>query len=365
VALSDEAYMGRALRLAERGRGRVSPNPLVGAVVVRDGEIVGEGAHRCFGQDHAEVEALSQAGSAAAGSTLFVTLEPCAHHGHTPPCTEAVLSAGAERLVCAVEDPDPRVSGRGLQQLRAAGVAVEVGVGAARAERQNAAFLKHRRTGTPLVELKLGQSLDGRIATRTGASQWITGEAAQRHTHRRRACVDAIAVGAGTVLSDDPQLSVRHVRGRNPRPLVIDGRLRVSPEARVFGGERPILVTSAASPAASRQAFADRGVEVWTFPDEDGRLDLRDVMRAAGERDITSLLIEGGGGLAASALRDRIVDRVNIYVAPLIIGRGVSGIGDLGIDALDEAVQLEEVATRRLGPDILYTAGVRYGCSRD
>lgn len=357
--------MGRALRLAERGRGRVSPNPLVGALVVRDDSIIGEGAHRRFGQAHAEVEALSQAGPGAMGSTLYVTLEPCAHQGHTPPCTAAILGAGVERVVCALEDPDSRVSGRGFQQLRAAGVVVDVGLGADRAERQNAAYLKHRRTGLPLVELKLGQSLDGRIATRTGASRWITGEAARRHAHRRRAAVDAVAVGAGTVLSDDPQLSVRHVRGRDPRSLVIDGRLRVSPEARVFKGERPVLVTSAASSAASRQVFTDRDVEVWTFPDQGGRLDLRQVARAAGDHGITSLLIEGGGDLAASALRDRIVDQVNIYLAPLIIGRGISGVGDLGIDALDQAIHLEGAAFRRLGPDLLYTAGVRYGCSRD
>ncbi|MFH1572012.1 MAG: bifunctional diaminohydroxyphosphoribosylaminopyrimidine deaminase/5-amino-6-(5-phosphoribosylamino)uracil reductase RibD, partial [Gemmatimonadota bacterium] len=229
--MSDLAHMRRALRLAERGRGQVSPNPLVGAVVTRGSAVVGEGAHRHFGQAHAETEALARAGSAARGATLYVTLEPCAHHGHTPPCADAVVAAGVARVVCALQDPDPRVAGRGLERLRAAGIAVEVGLCQAAAEEQNAAFLKHRHTGRPLVLLKLGQSLDGRIATRTGASRWITGEAARRHAHRWRSWVDAVAVGAGTVLADDPRLNVRLVRGRDPRPLVVDGRLRVSPEA--------------------------------------------------------------------------------------------------------------------------------------
>lgn len=361
----DRAHMRRALRLAERGRGRVSPNPMVGAVLVRDGAVVGQGAHRRFGEAHAEAEALAAAGEAARGATLYVTLEPCAHHGHTPPCADAVVAAGVARAVCAVEDPDPRVAGRGLQQLRDAGIAVEVGLCREEAERQNAAFLKHRRTGRPLVLLKLGQSLDGRIATRTGASRWITSEAARRHAHRWRSFVDVIAVGAGTVLADDPRLSVRLVRGRDPRPLVVDGRLRVSPQARIFGGERPILVTGASVPTERLRPFADRGVEVWALPDEGGRIHLDAVARAAGERQITSLLVEGGRTLAAAALRDRAVDEVMIYVAPLLIGDGTPSIGDLGVDSLEQALRLEEARTRRLGPDLLITAKVRYPCSPD
>jgi len=364
--LSDDlTHMRRALRLAERGRGRVSPNPLVGAVLVRDGTVVGQGAHRRFGQAHAETEALVAAGEAARGATLYVTLEPCSHHGHTPPCAEAVAAAGVARTVCAIEDPDPRVAGRGLQRLRAAGMAVEVGLCREEAERQNAAFLKHRRTGRPLVLLKLGQSLDGRIATRTGASRWITSEAARRHAHRWRSYIDVIAVGAGTVLADDPQLNVRLVRGRDPRPLVIDGRLRVSPGARIFGGERPILVTGASVPSERLQPFVDRGVEVWALPDEEGRIHLDAVTRAAGERQITSLLVEGGRALAAAALRDAVVDEVMIYLAPLLIGDGLPGIGDLGVDEVEQALRLEETRTRRLGPDLLITAKVRYPCSPD
>jgi len=361
----DLTYMRRALRLAERGRGAVSPNPMVGAVVVGEGAIVGEGAHRRYGEGHAETEALTAAGHAARGATLYVTLEPCAHHGNTPPCADAVVAAGVARTVCAIEDPDPRVAGRGLQRLRQAGMDVEVGLCRSEAESQNAAFLKHRRCGCPLVTLKLGQSLDGRIATRTGASRWITSEASRRHAHRQRSYVDVIAVGAGTVLADDPQLNVRLARGRDPRPMVIDGRLRVAPEARIFGGERPILVTGVSVAAARLQPFVDRGVEVWALPDTDGQIPLDTVAIAAGERQITSLLIEGGRTLAAAALRDRIVDEAMIYIAPLLIGDGIAGVGDLGVDELGQALHLDEVRTRRLGPDLLVTAKVRYPCSQD
>lgn len=359
----DLTYMRRALRLAERGRGRVSPNPMVGAVLVRDGAVVGEGAHRRYGEAHAEAEALARAGEAARGATLYVTLEPCAHHGNTPPCADAVIAAGVRRAVCAMDDPDPRVAGRGLQRMRRAGIEVEVGLCRERAESQNAAFLKHRTSGCPLVLLKLGQSLDGRIATRTGASRWITSEAARRHAHRWRTYVDVIAVGAGTVLADDPQLSARLARGRDPRPLVVDGRLRVSAQARIFGGERPILVTGASVPEARLRPFVERGVEVWPLPDEGGHIDLGAVVQAAGQRQITSLLVEGGRTLAAGALRERIVDEVMLYVAPLLIGEGIAGIGDLGVDQLEEALHLDRVRTRRLGPDLLVTAKVRYPCS--
>ena len=272
---ADETYMRRALRLAERGRGHVSPNPLVGAVVVRDDQIVGEGAHLRVGGPHAEVNALGQAGARAQGASLYVTLEPCAFHGRTPPCTAAVMAAGIRRVVCAMVDPDPRVSGRGVQQLEEGGIQTEVGLLSEAAEDQNAAYAKHRREGLPLVILKLAQTLDGRIATRTGDARWITGEKARRNGHRWRSWVDAVAVGAGTVLADDPQLTVRHVRGPDPRPMVIDGRLRVDPQARLFQQPGTLLVTSNDAPEERRSAFAERGCQIWTFDAEDGQIDLR------------------------------------------------------------------------------------------
>lgn len=361
------APMKRALALAARGRGRVSPNPMVGALLVdASGAVVGEGYHHQVGMPHAEVHALRAAGDAARGATLYCTLEPCAFRGRTPPCADAVVAAGVRRVVCALQDPDTRVDGRGFQILRDAGVEVEVGVCAAEAEDQNAAYLHHRRTGRPLIVLKLGQTLDGRIATGSGASRWITSEASRRHAHRWRSWVDAVAVGAGTVAADDPALSVRHVRGRDPRPLVVDGRLRCDPAARVFGGREPILVTAASAPETARHRYAERGVEVWALPDVDGVVDLEDLSVRAGAAGLTSVILEGGRTLAAAALRARIVDRVMIYIAPRLLGsEGVAGVGDLGVEDLDQAPTLEEVRTRRLGDDLLYTGRVVYPCSRD
>ena len=361
----EETYMRRALRLAERGRGHVSPNPLVGAVVVRDDRIVGEGAHLRVGGPHAEVNALGQAGESARGATVYVTLEPCAFHGRTPPCSAALIAAGIRRVVCAMVDPDLRVSGRGVQQLEEAGIQTEVGLLSDAAEDQNAAYAKHRREGLPLVILKLAQTLDGRIATRTGDARWITGVKARRHGHRWRSWVDAVAVGAGTVLADDPQLTVRHVRGPDPRPMVIDGRLRVDPQARLFQQSGALLVTSTDAAPERRSAFAERGCEIWTFAADDGRIDLRLPLARAAEAGITSVLIEGGGQLAAAALRDRVVDRVHIYVAPRLMGAGIAGIANLDILEIDQTIALEEVRTRRLGDDLLYTACVRYPCSPD
>ena len=363
---SDAArFMRRALRLAERGRGRVSPNPMVGAVLVRRGRIVGEGAHLQVGGPHAEVNAFAAAGERSKGATLYVTLEPCSFAGRTPPCTDAVLKSGVRRLVCAMEDPDQRVRGSGLKRLRAAGLDVEVGLLGERAERLNAAYLKHRRSGLPLVILKLAQTLDGRIATVAGKSQWITGQAARKHAHRWRSWVDGIVTGAGTVLADDPQLTVRHVRGRNPRRLVVDGRLRVTPEARVFAETGTILITSNSASARKRKAFAEAGAEVWSFPARGHRVDLKKALARAAEADMTSLIIEGGRDLAASVLHQRLVDQVMIYVAPSLMGDGLGGIGDLGVTHPDEVVRLDQVRTRRLGADLLITADVRYPCSPD
>ena len=365
--MDDARALGRALTLAARGRGRVSPNPLVGAVVVdRSGAVAGEGWHRRAGGPHAEVEALGAAGGRARGGTLFCNLEPCSFHGRTPPCAEAVIAAGVRRVVCALQDPDPRVDGRGFQRLREAGVEVEVGARAAEAEEQNAAYLHHRRTGRPLVVLKLGQSLDGRIAAASGASRWITGEPARRDAHRWRSWVDAVAVGAGTVLTDDPALTVRHVRGRDPRPLVVDGRLRCRPSARVFAGREPILATAASSSAPARRRYAERGVEVWPLPDEGAVFEMGDLWERAGEAGLTSVLLEGGSGLAAAALRARSVDRVMIYIAPRLLGGdALAGVGELGLQSPEETPILKQVRTRRLGEDLLYTGKVVYPCSPD
>ncbi len=364
-SLEECAYMRRALRLAERGRGHVSPNPMVGAVLVRDGEIVGEGAHLKVGGPHAEAHAIAAAGTAARNSTLYVTLEPCSHHGRTPPCAQAVIDAGVRRVVCAIQDPDEAVSGRGFKLLADAGIDVVTGVLEDEATRQNSAYLKHRRTGLPHVTLKLGQSLDGIIATRTGASRWITSERSRRHAHRVRSQVDAIVVGAGTVTTDDPRLDVRHVRGPDPQVFVVDGRLSTSPNACVFRERNGIVLTAESAPIRRLEKFRRAQVEVWLFDHIDGVIDLRAVTARAAQHGVMSMLIEGGRTLAAAALRDRIVDELCVYVAPRLIGDGIGSIGDLGVDELEQAIQLEQIRTRRLGSDLLYTATVRYSCSRE
>jgi len=364
TAAVDRRQMRRALQLAARGRGRVSPNPMVGAVVVDDtGQVVGEGYHQHIGGTHAEGHALQNAGAQANGATLYCTLEPCTVNGRTPPCADAVAAAGIRRLVCALPDPDARVRGRGFDLLRQAGVEVEIGVGAEASAELIAAYLHHRRTGRALMTLKLGQTLDGRIATGAGVSRWITGEPARRHAHRWRSWVDGIMVGAGTVLADDPALTVRHVAGRDPRPIIIDGRLRCSASARVFAGHKPILVTSVSDCTATLEPFVARGVEIWACPAEDGVIDLRQIAARCGDAGMTQVIIEGGRTLAAAALAAGAIDDVMIYVSPRFLGGdAMAAIGDLGVTKLEATPRLADVRTRRLGEDLLVTGKVVDSC---
>ncbi len=357
--------MRRALRLADKGRGLVSPNPLVGAVVVRNGKIIGEGAHLRIGEAHAEINALGGLGKAARGATMYVTLEPCALQGRTPPCCDALIAAGIRRVVCALEDPDRLVRGNGFRRLEDAGIVVEVGLLAEEAARRNAAYLKHRRTGLPWIVLKLAQSLDGTIATAAGNSQWISGERARTLVHHWRSWVDAVMVGAGTIANDDPRLTVRLACGRNPLAIVVDGRLRTSPSARVYQRNETVVATLVTAPNAKQKALEDRGVVVWTFPPRGDHIDLRQLLEKAGTQGITSILLEGGSELAAAALADQVVDEVMIFQAPLLLGAGVASIGSLGIERVDDGIGLRQVRMRRLGDDILITGEVNYSCSPD
>ncbi len=364
--MNDHAtYMRRALALARRARGRANPNPTVGAVVVRNGRIVGEGVTSPVGGAHAEVNAFATAANLARGATLYVTLEPCSFHGRTPPCCQAVVEAGVKKVYCALEDPDRRVNGRGIAHLRRHGVHVDVGLLGDEAAALHAAYITHRTQQRPYTILKLAQTLDGRIAARGGDARWITGEAARRHAHRWRSYVDAVAVGANTLIADDPLLSVRHVRGRSPRPIAIDGRLRARPSAKLFAQPGAILATGKTAPAAKRRAVEAAGAHVWTFSTQRGRIDLRSFARRAAEEDITSLIVEGGGQLAAAFLRARLVDQVHIYLAPRILGEGIAAVADLHIEQIASSIALKGVCTRRLGDDLLYTAEVEYPCSQD
>lgn len=326
VTAQDERFMRRALELAARGRGRTRPNPCVGAVIVRNGRVLGEGWHRAAGQPHAEVEAIRHAGNCR-DATLYVTLEPCCTHGRTPPCTDAILAAGLRRVVVAATDPNPRHRGRGLRILQGAGIRVDRGVLAEEATALNAGFNHWIVTGRPLVIAKAALSLDGRSATLTGASKWITSPRARRIGHELRASVDAILVGAGTVLADDPRLTLRHgVRGRQPVRIVVDTRGRCPVSARLFNDGLPTwVVTSEQSPQRWRRQLEARGVTVIMMRTQARHLNLPAMLRMLGRRELTSVLVEGGrGGLLEALLATDAVDRVVFFYAPKIIGRAAT-----------------------------------------
>jgi diaminohydroxyphosphoribosylaminopyrimidine deaminase/5-amino-6-(5-phosphoribosylamino)uracil reductase len=354
--------MRAALALARRSLGRTWPNPAVGCVIVRDGQVVGRGRTQDGGRPHAEAVALAQAGEAARGATAYVTLEPCAHFGKSPPCADALIGAGVARVVSAMEDPYPAVNGRGHARLRAAGIEVEVGDGAAEAAEINAGFLTRVRTGRPLVHLKLATSLDGRIATANGASRWITGAQARADAHRLRAIHDAIAVGIGTAMADDPDLGCRlpGLAGRSPLRVVLDSRARLSPHSRLArtASLRPVwLLCAAGAPAARRAALRAAGVEIIEVEgDADGRVDAAAAAAALGARGVTRLLMEGGGQVAAAFLKAGLVDRLTIYRGGLVLGGDSrSAVGQLGLEGLDFAPRFRLVASRVLGGDSLET----------
>jgi len=350
--------MRAALTLAARGLGRVAPNPAVGCLLVKDGRVVGRGWTQPGGRPHAETEALKRAGEAARGATAYVTLEPCAHHGKTPPCAEALITAGVARVVAAHEDPDPRVAGRGLAMLREAGVTVESGLCRGQAERLNAGFLKRVIRGLPLVVLKLATSLDGRIATHSGHSQWITGPLARRRAHLLRARADAVMVGSGTAVLDNPRLDVRlpGLEDRRPLRVVVDGRLRLplTHDLVARAAAQPtLLITHDGNPAERLAAYAGAGVEVAQVPvDEHGHVSPRAALSLLAEKGVTRVLVEGGGAMAASLLRAGLVDRLAWFQAPIVIGGdGVPAVSGFGLDRLEEAPSFLQSAMAQLGRD--------------
>ena len=350
--------MAHALRLAARGLGNVWPNPAVGCVLLRDGRIVGRGWTQPGGRPHAERRALDQAGDLARGATAYVTLEPCAHHGKTPPCAEGLIAAGVARVVTALTDPDPRVAGKGHAMLRAARIEVCEGVLAPEAARLNAGFLKRVTQGLPFVTLKLATTLDGRIATASGESRWITGPAARRHVHLMRLAHDAVMVGAGTARADDPDLTVRDM-GAVPQPVrvVLDSRLGHSPDSRLGRTARaaPVwMLHGPDAPKAARMAWAKTGAEVIEVaPDAAGQVLARAALQALAARGLTRVLCEGGGQLAASLVAERLVDDLATYQAGALIGAdGRAGLGALGLAALADAPRLTLRETQTVGADL-------------
>jgi len=358
----DETFMDMALELARLGMGTTSPNPMVGAVVVKDGRVVGKGYHEKAGGPHAEAAALDAAGPHARGATLYVTLEPCNHFGRTPPCTHRILESCVGRVVMAMEDPNPRVTGGGRRYLEQRAVAVTCGVREADARELNAFFVKHVTTGRPFVILKCATTLDGRIATSTGDSKWITNELSRGYVHELRHAVDAVMVGVGTVHRDDPRLTTRlgNRRGRDPLRVVLDSHLSISEAARLLHLDSEsdcgtVIAAVGPAPAQRRTCLERLGATVWELPAREGRVDVEAVVTRLGQMGILSLLIEGGSRVHASALKAGIVDKVSLFFAPKILGGddGVPVFRGPGCTAMDACWGLTEVRVQRFGDDVL------------
>jgi diaminohydroxyphosphoribosylaminopyrimidine deaminase/5-amino-6-(5-phosphoribosylamino)uracil reductase len=355
--MTDEQYMKMALKLARRGEGWTSPNPMVGAVIVRDGKILGKGYHRRFGEAHAEINAIADTEGPIEGATLYVTLEPCSHHGKTPPCVDRIIEAKVSRVVVGNIDPNPLVSGRGIRTLREHGIETKVGVLERECEALNEKFFTFMRTGIPFVTLKYAQTLDGRIASSTGHSSWISSTPSLKFAHRLRGQHDAVLVGIGTVIADDPDLRVRLVRGRNPLRVVVDPSLRMPPEARVLDNQdtaRTLVVTGPLRQSGGSSVIEDRGIETLAVErDPAGSLDLRVLLAELGKRQISSILVEGGAGVITSFVRADLFDRMIIITAPRILGRGIEAVGDLGISRMDDSIALCCERIFRKGKDVV------------
>jgi len=357
--------MRMALRLAEKAKGRTSPNPMVGALVVRHGKVIARGWHEKAGEPHAEAIALAKAGAAAKGGTLYVTLEPCSHtHKRTPPCSPLVIGSGVKRVVIAMIDPNPRVSGGGIRAIRKARIEVTTGVLEGEARKLNEAFIKHVTSGMPFVTLKIAQTLDGRIATASGESKWITGEKAREEGHRLRDANDAILVGINTVLADDPSLTTRVPGGRDPIRVVVDSRLRIPLTAKVLrqkSSAGTIIATLPSAPKDKARKLQGLGAEVIAVRSVQGRVDLKDLMKKLGKKDIMSLLIEGGSEINASALKAGVVDKAVLFFAPLFMTGADSrcAIGGPSPLKLSQALRLDDVTVQFVGADIMVSGYIR------
>jgi len=355
----EKKHMRRALELARKGEGRTAPNPPVGAVVVRDNRLVGSGFHPRAGMPHAEIYALEKAGDRAQGADLYVTLEPCSHYGRTGPCTEAIKAAGVARVLVGTRDPNPRVDGKGLAELESAGIQVHCGILEDECRRLIAPFSKYVRTGMPYVILKAAMTLDGKIAASSGDSRWISSDQSREEVHRLRDRVDAVMVGVGTVLQDDPLLTTRFSEGgRDALRVIVDSTLKITEKARILNlkSQAPtLLAVSTAVPEERIRRFQQPGVQILQVPGRNGRIDLAILLRELGKMHIHSILLEGGSRLNAVMWKRNLVDRLMVFIAPLVLGGedGLSLFSGVGASRMEDAVQLEDVRYSNWGPDIL------------
>lgn len=355
--MSDSDYMRLALQLAQKGCGWVSPNPMVGCVIVKNGEIIGQGWHEKYGQPHAERNALSSCRESPEGAVMYVTLEPCCHYGKQPPCTEAILSSGIKKVFVGSSDPNPLVAGKGIQILREHGVEVTEHILKEECDRLNEVFFHYIRTRRPFVVMKYAMTMDGKIAAYTGASKWITGEPARNHVHRQRHRYRAIMAGVGTILSDDPMLTCRIDNGRNPIRIVCDTNLRTPVTAQVVRTAKqiPTIIAVCHADREKTSAFEEAGCQIIHLGEEGGHVDLRQLMEELGQREIDSVLLEGGGTLNWSALQSGIVQKVQAYLAPKLFGgqTAKTPVGGTGVPAPADAFSLKNSTVTRLGEDFL------------
>ena len=359
--MNNEYYMRKALILARRGLGKTSPNPMVGALVVRDDRIIGQGYHRHYGGHHAEINAIKDARGRISGATLYVTLEPCCHHGKkTPPCLDALLKYNLGRVVIGTVDPSPQVNGRSIEVLRERGIETEVGVLTEECHRLNEAYFKYIQTGIPFVTLKFAQTLDGRIASATGDSRWISSTPSLKFAHKLRSFHDAVLVGVGTIQTDDPQLTVRLVKGRSPIRIVTDSRLRIALSSKVLKEQevaRTIIATTSQADSEKLSSLTQMGIEILSVEeDTEGKVNLRDLLSKLGGMNISSVLVEGGTAIITSLIRQRLVDKYIVISAPKLMGKGIDAVGDLGILDVDSALKLSFVKAYRNGQDLIIEA---------
>ncbi|MFA5063527.1 MAG: bifunctional diaminohydroxyphosphoribosylaminopyrimidine deaminase/5-amino-6-(5-phosphoribosylamino)uracil reductase RibD [Candidatus Omnitrophota bacterium] len=360
---SHEYYMDLAMRLALKGKGLVSPNPLVGSVVVKNGYIIGKGFHAKAGLAHAEVVALDEAGNAAEGATLYVTLEPCCHYGRTPPCVARIIKSGVKEVIVGMSDPNPLNNGKGVEILKQNKIKVKVGVLEDRLRRINEAFIKYITKKVPLVTVKVAESLDGRIATRTGDSKWITSDKSRSFAHRSRSNYDAIMVGVNTVLRDNPKLDAWFSKIQ-PIKIIVDSQLSISAKANVFSGSKPVIIatlSSALGQETENRKILSAKANILDVKEKSGQVNLKDMMKKLAGMGITSILVEGGGMLIGSLFDEGLVDKIMFFISPKIIG-GKDAIGSVmgqGVLRVERALKLKDITLRRFGEDFLIEGYVR------
>jgi diaminohydroxyphosphoribosylaminopyrimidine deaminase/5-amino-6-(5-phosphoribosylamino)uracil reductase len=345
--------MKLTINLAKKGMGKTSPNPLVGAVVVKNDQIIGKGYHKRFGQPHAEANALKACKDKAKGATLYVNLEPCCHYGKTPPCTDIIIKSGIRKVVCAIPDPNPQVNGRGIRILKEGGVDVHLGVLEEEAKKLNEIYLKFITTGLPFVMLKVAQTLDGRIATKLGESKWITQKDCRRFVHFLRSWVDAVLVGANTVKIDNPELTIHNARGEDPIRIILGSSGKMSDNLKVIRENKNGKTIITTTNQKTKEKFKEK-VEIWKLKkDKHGKIDLVQLLKKAGENQITSLLVEGGRGVFTSFLKEKLVDKIYYFLSPKILGNGLTSFGDLGVGEISGSITLRDYEIKRFNNDLL------------